>query len=95
MLGLAVTESQPGNYAKFDSESGFLCLERKGLETYPSENKAVVFLEVADVQQAIEAVGNGILQIALDGPQGPWAVMHDPEGHNVILLQAKEKGAGL
>jgi predicted enzyme related to lactoylglutathione lyase len=96
LLGLELTEEEPGTYSKFDSENGFLCLEKKGLETYPSKNKAVVFLEVAEVQQAIEAIGKSrILQAELDGAKRPpWAVLHDPEGHNVILLQAKEGGAG-
>jgi predicted enzyme related to lactoylglutathione lyase len=96
LLGLAVAESRPGDYSKFASEGGFLCLERKGLDTYPSENKAVVFLEVADVQRAIEAMGSHrIVHVGVDGQQGsPWAVMHDPEGHNVILLQARGEAEG-
>jgi predicted enzyme related to lactoylglutathione lyase len=95
-LGLAVAESRPGDYSKFASEGGFLCLERKGLDTYPSENKAVVFLEVADVQRAIEAIeSHRIVHVGVDGQRGsPWAVLHDPEGHNVILLQARDEGEG-
>jgi predicted enzyme related to lactoylglutathione lyase len=96
LLGLPVAESRPGDYSKFASEGGFLCLERKGLDAYPSENKAVVFLEVADVQRAIEAMGSHrIVHVGVDGHQGsPWAVVHDPEGHNVILPQAREGEEG-
>lgn len=91
VLGLSLTEEQAGDYSKFDSGRGFLCLERKGLENYPSVNKAVVFLEVPDVRQAIETVGKArILKAEVDSAERtPWAVLHDPEGHNVILLQAK------
>jgi hypothetical protein len=71
-----------------------LCLERKGLETYPSLDKAVVFLEVPDIQQVIQTVGRErILQSDLeDKTRQPWAVLHDPEGHNVILSQGKRGG---
>ena len=91
VLGLRLTEEEPGAYAKFDSENGFLCLERKGLDTHPSEEKAVVFVEVADLEQVIEAVGrNRIMQAELHGTKRPpYAVLHDPEGYNVILLQGK------
>src|SRR5262249_208032 len=48
VLGLPLEEEQPRHHAKFAPQGGFLCLERKGVENYPSQDKAVVFLEVAD-----------------------------------------------
>ncbi len=89
VLGLRLTEEQAGTYAKFDSVSGFLCLERKGLETYPSQDKAVVFLEAADLKRVIEAIGRDrILVSEVDAKhRQSYAVLHDPEGYNVVLLE--------
>ncbi len=83
-LGLHVSDEQPGHHAKFDSDAGFVCLERKGSESYPSSDKAVLFFEVPDLQAAITAIGENRLVRS----EAQWAVLHDPEGHNVLLLQA-------
>jgi predicted enzyme related to lactoylglutathione lyase len=83
-LGLELSHEQLGHHAKFDSDAGFICLERKGVESYPSQDKAVVFFEVADLEAAINTIGpEKILQ-----SEANWAVLHDPEGHNVLLLQS-------
>ncbi|HUK43073.1 MAG TPA: VOC family protein [Candidatus Bathyarchaeia archaeon] len=83
LLGLQVSEEQSGHHAKFDSSNGFICLERKGSESYPSSDKAVLFFEVSDVAAAVESIGRErFLQV-----EANWAVLHDPEGHNVLLLQ--------
>jgi predicted enzyme related to lactoylglutathione lyase len=82
-LGLAVSEEQAGHHARFDSAGGFLCLERKGVESYPSRDKAVVFFEVPDLRAAIRAIGREKLVHS----EAQWAVLHDPEGHNVLLLE--------
>ncbi len=66
----------------------FLCLEKKGAEDYPSLDKAVLFFEIDDLSWFVAKVGSE--RIVQTGPQsGParWAVLHDPEGHNVLLLQ--------
>ncbi len=86
-LGLHVSDEQPGHYAKFGSETGFVCLERKGLESYSSSDKAVLFFEVPDLEAAITAVGRS----RLVRRESEWAVLHDPEGHNVLLLQASSE----
>lgn len=83
-LGLRMSEEQPGHHARFDSDAGFVCLERKGAESYPSSDKAVLFFEVPDLKAAISAIG----QHRLVRSEAHWAVLHDPEGHNVLLLQA-------
>lgn len=82
-LGLEISEDQPGHHAKFNSDKGFLCLERKGVESYPSKDKAVLFFEVPDLEAAIRAIGKEKLVHA----ELSWAVLHDPEGHNVLLLE--------
>ena len=82
-LGLEVSDEQVGHHAKFDSGAGFVCLERKGAESYPSKDKAVVFFEVSDLRSAIAAVG----QDRVVQSERTWAVLHDPEGHNILLLQ--------
>lgn len=82
-LGLQVAEEEPGHHTKFESGSGFICLERKGSESYPSKDKAVLFFEVPDLAAAIKAIGEDrIVQ-----SEAKWAVLHDPEGHNILLLQ--------
>ncbi len=83
LLGLEVSEEQSGHFAKFDSGSGFVCLERKGSESYPSKDKAVLFFEVGDLASCVEMMGRErFVQV-----EAAWAVLHDPEGHNVLLLQ--------
>ena len=83
VLGLKISEEQPGHHAKFISGAGFICLERKGAESYPSKDKAVLFFAVPDLNAAISALGTDrILQRG-----ETWLVMHDPEGHNVLLLE--------
>ncbi len=89
-LGLALTEDSPGHHAKFDFNDRFLCLEKKGVESYPSRDKAVVFFEVDDLQSTIRSIGaDRIVHSGPDqgGDRPAWAVLHDPEGHNVLLLQ--------
>jgi predicted enzyme related to lactoylglutathione lyase len=82
-LGLAVSDEQIGHHAQFDSGGRFVCLERKGAESYPSQDKAVLFFEVPSLKSAIAAIGRE--KIVHSEPT--WAVLHDPEGHNVLLLQ--------
>jgi predicted enzyme related to lactoylglutathione lyase len=82
-LGLSISDQQPGHHAKFENGAGFICLESKGVENYPSKDKAVLFFEVPDLKTAIEAIGWEKIVKA----EATWAVLHDPEGHNVLLLQ--------
>jgi predicted enzyme related to lactoylglutathione lyase len=88
-LGLTLSDEQVGHHAKFDSGAGFICLERKGAESYPSKDKAVLFFEVADLRSALAAIG----QEKFVHAEPTWAVLHDPEGHNVLLLQTKASKA--
>jgi len=82
-LGLKLSDEQPGHHAKFESGAGFICLEKKGVESYPSKDKAVLFFEVPDLSAAIATVGSDRIVRSAPG----WAVLHDPEGHNILLLQ--------
>lgn len=82
-LGLKLSEEEPGHHAKFDGRTVFICLERKGSESYSSKDKAVLFFEVPDLKGAIALIGQErIVQCA-----SHWAVLHDPEGHNILLLE--------
>src|SRR5215469_3565225 len=83
VLGLPLTDEDEKRYAKFGGGAGFVCLERKGSESYPSYDKAVLFFEVPDLRAAISAVGEDRFVQRED----TWAVLHDPEGHNILLLQ--------
>ncbi len=83
VLGLQVLDEDETRYAKFEGRAGFVCLERKGSESYPSQNKAVLFFEVQDLPAAILAVG----EQRFVQRESTWAVLHDPEGHNILLLQ--------
>lgn len=85
-LGLEVADEQADRYCKLEGGSAFICLESKGTESYPSKDKAVLFFEVRDLKSAIDAVGRE--RIVHSEPT--WAVLHDPEGHNVLLLQGSK-----
>lgn len=93
-LGLRLADEQRGHHARFLPGSVFLCLERRGMEEYPSADKAVVFLEVADLQRALERVGSECIAQQAPDASPPWAVVHDPEGHNVLLIEASAGSAG-
>lgn len=83
LLGLTLCEEQRGHHAKFEVGSAFICLERKGSENYPSSDKAVLFFEVPNLSDALEKIGRErFVRI-----EAGWAVMHDPEGHNILLLE--------
>ena len=86
-LGLEISDEQVGHHAKFDS--GAVCLERKGSEPYPSKDKAVLFFEVPDLRAAIAAIG----QDRLVQSESRWAVIHDPEGHNICCLKDQPEDA--
>jgi predicted enzyme related to lactoylglutathione lyase len=92
VLGLPASDEQPDHHVQFDAGSAFLCLEKKGLEDYPSRDKAVIFLEVQNIEAAIESIGRERIVKHETGArhtsQRPWAVVHDPEGHNVLLMEA-------
>jgi predicted enzyme related to lactoylglutathione lyase len=87
ILGLRVSDEEPGHHARFDCGAGFVCLERKSSETYPSSDKAVLFFEVADLKAAVAVIGKELVVRCED----QWAVLHDTEGHNILLLQAGPK----
>ncbi len=49
-LGLHRSEEEAGHHARFDSGNEFVCLERKGAESYPSKDKAALFFEVVRLE---------------------------------------------
>ncbi len=85
ILGLEVSDEEPGHYTRFDSGAGFVCLERKGSEQYTSRENSVQNYEVEDLAAARKAIGEDRFVHSADG----WAVLHDPEGYNVLLLEIK------
>jgi predicted enzyme related to lactoylglutathione lyase len=87
VLGLELAEMQDGHHAKFTTPAGFVCLERRGVEDYPSAEKAVLFLQVTNLAQAIERIGAD--RVIKRGRRGSheWAVLHDPEEHNIVLIE--------
>ncbi|MGQ0614996.1 MAG: VOC family protein [Planctomycetaceae bacterium] len=92
VLGLTMLDEDVTRFARFDGGPAFVCLERKGSEDYPSAEKGVLFFEVPDLARAVAALGKRIVKHEPEGRR-PWAVFHDPEGHNVLLVQAtKESG---
>jgi predicted enzyme related to lactoylglutathione lyase len=84
-LGLDLSDEQVGHHAKFNGGTGFICLERKGAESFPSKDKAVLFFETRSLSETILAIGKENLVHS----ESNWAVLHDPEGHNILLLQTK------
>ena len=87
VLGLDLVEEAADHHAKFEAGGTFLCLEKRGVEGYPSADKAVVFFEVPDLRQAVKEIGP--THVVRYDPASAWAVLHDPEGHNVLLVQAR------
>jgi catechol 2,3-dioxygenase-like lactoylglutathione lyase family enzyme len=88
VLGLDLVEDAAGHHAKFEVGGPFLCLERRGVEAYPSADKAVVFFEVTDVRQTVQDIGPSHMVRYDPDAASAWAVLHDPEGHNILLVQA-------
>jgi len=87
VLGLELAEMQDGHHAKFTTPPGFICLECRGVEDYPSADKAVLFLEVTNLAQAIERIGaDRVIERGQRGSRA-WAVLHDPEEHNIVLIE--------
>ena len=82
-LGLPIADEDPQRYCKFKGGAAFICLERKGSESYPSQDKAVLFFEVPDLREAITIIG----EAGFVHRESKWAALHDPEGHNIILLE--------
>jgi catechol 2,3-dioxygenase-like lactoylglutathione lyase family enzyme len=87
VLGLTLEEETAGHHAKLAPQGGVLCLEAKGVENYPSDDKAVVFFEVADLRGLIAGVGAERFAKVELRALPPWAVLHDPEGHNVVVIE--------
>ena len=69
-LGLQISDEDPQRYTKFNAAAGFICLESKGSDSYHSQDKAVLFFEVSDLQAAINAIGE---QLFIER-QEKWAV---------------------
>jgi predicted enzyme related to lactoylglutathione lyase len=92
ILGLTLADETPGHHARFSAGNAFVCLERKGSESYPSADKAVVFFEVPDLEATIKSLGRKRIlrhEPQADQRRPAWAVLHDPEGHNILLLQSR------
>jgi predicted enzyme related to lactoylglutathione lyase len=87
VLGLELAETREGHHVKFMTPGGFICLERQGVEEYPSADKAVLFFEVSNLSQALERIGAD--RVIRRGHRGSdaWAVLHDPEGHNILIVE--------
>jgi predicted enzyme related to lactoylglutathione lyase len=93
VLGLELAETQEGHHAKFTTAAGFVCLECRGVEDYPSADKAVLFLEVTNLSQAIVRIGaDRVIERGHRGSHA-WAVLQDPEGHNILLLEGASEQA--
>jgi len=87
ILGLKISSEKAGHHVQFNSGAGFVCLETKGAETYPSSDKAVLFFEVPDLKAAVAAIG----QERLLNCEDQWAVLRDPDGHSILLLETHRK----
>jgi hypothetical protein len=83
-LDLHISDEQVGHHGKFDRGAGFICLECKGAESYHSKDKAVLFFETPCLSEVL-AIGKENLFHAKNN----WAVLHDPEGHSIVIKGAK------
>ena len=91
VLGLVLEEHVAGHHAKFETGSGFVCAEGRGLEDYASADKAVVFLEVDDLRETLSRVDPVSVVASGQGGGQAWTAVRDPEGHTIMLV---EKGHG-
>jgi len=91
-LHLEISDEHIGQYAKVGDDSNFVCLERKRSESYPSLDKAVLFFEVPDLSAVMDAIGKDriVHSDAKSSGRPAWAVIHDPEGHNILLLESRK-----
>ena len=93
-LGLELADESVGHFAQFAAGTSFVCLERKDSENYPSLDKAVLFFEVPNLAATVELLGpDRILRYEPAAKSGRpfWAVLHDTEGHNILLLEAPHR----
>jgi predicted enzyme related to lactoylglutathione lyase len=93
-LGLELAAESNGNFAQFDAGGSFVCVERKGSENYPSLDKAVLFFEVPDLAATVDLLGHDrILRYApaVQSGRPSWAVLHDTEGHNILLIETRNR----
>src|ERR1700721_4120723 len=73
-LGLNIVGEQPGHHAQFNVGRAFLCLEKKGVEDYPSRDKAVIFLEVPSIATAVEGLGQELFSTIPRASKG-WGAL--------------------
>ena len=93
-LGLELADESAGHFAQFDAGGSFVCVESKGSENYPSLDKAVLFFEVPDLRATVELLGRDRIlryEPAAQSGRASWAVLHDTEGHNILLLDAPNR----
>lgn len=91
VLGLTMSEDDPAHHVMFEPGDAFLCLEVPGAENYPSRDKAVLFFEVSNLAATADGIGRDrFVKLELETPN-PWAVLHDPDGHNILLLQNRRR----
>jgi predicted enzyme related to lactoylglutathione lyase len=94
ILGLELADESAGHFAQFAAGNSFVCVESKGSENYPSLDKAVLFFEVPDLAATIESLGRDRIlryEPAAKSGRASWAVLHDTEGHNILLLDAPNR----
>lgn len=98
LLRLELLDEEEGHHARFSAGESFVCLERKGVESYPSRDKAVVFLEVSNLQDAVRHIGEEkivAIKTAGEGRRQAWAALHDPEGYNIVLIEVPRDPAAV
>ena len=77
-------DEQIGHYAKFVALD-LLVISEKVLILIPQRIRQFSFFEVPELHAAIAAID--LERITRSEPG--WAVLYDPEGHHVVLFQAR------
>lgn len=91
VLGLTISEEDPTHHIMFEQGDAFLCLEVQGAENYPSRDKAVLFFGVPNLAATADRIGrHRFVKLELETTK-PWAVLHDLDGYNILLLENRRK----
>jgi predicted enzyme related to lactoylglutathione lyase len=92
-LGFSITEQGPHRWFEIDAGGLRLRMDlQESNEILPTEPDPVIGLKVRSVEIALSSLAaRGITEQAelLSGEMGRYAVIHDPDGRAIVLMEAE------